>query len=187
LENLGEKGLAEKKYLSALEREPNSPMGNLNLGLFYFSNNEYLISKNYLLKASPCFSENIYLQLALARSYLEAGEIEGMVGVCEKILRLLELPADLLIESLSQAAELFVGISEKLIQEKKFESFDIALDIARHLSPESTGGLKRLSRLAFDLGEYARGAAILEAALAIDPKDPEILGLIQGHIKELET
>ena len=186
LENLGEKELAEKKYLSALELEPNSPKGNLNLGLFYFNNNEYLNSKDYLLKASPYFSENIYLQLALARSYLEAGEIEAMIAVCEKILRLLDLPADLLIESMSQVAELFVGISERLLQHKKLDSFDVALDMAKHLRPERTDGLKQLSRLAFDLSEPMRGASILETLLAIDPKDPEILSLVQGHIKELE-
>ncbi len=186
-ENLEENEKALEKYHAALEIDPNSPMGNLNLGLFYFKDRDYLKSKDYLNRASSYFPENIYLQLALARSCFEAGEIEAMVGICEKILRLLELPADLLIESLPQVAELFIGIAEKLLQEKKFKSFDIALDIVKHLSPESTDGLKRLSRLAFDLSEPVRGASILETVLAIDPKDPEILGLIQANIKELEA
>ncbi|MBW2646414.1 MAG: glycosyltransferase [Deltaproteobacteria bacterium] len=186
LENLRENELAIEKYLTALELEPDSPMGNLNLGIFYFKDKDYLKSEDYLARASSYFPENIYLQLALARSYLEAGEIEAVIGVCEKALRILDLPPDLLIESLSQVAELFIGIAEKLLQEKKLESFDIASDIAKHLSPESTCGFKRLSRLAFDLGEPMRAASILEIVLSIDPKDPEILSLAQGHIKKLE-
>lgn len=186
LENKGEMKEAEARYHRALTMDSDSAKGNLNMGLFYFKSREYRESKDYLIKASSCFPDNIHLQLAVARIYLEAGEIELMIKVCEKILCLLDLPADLLIESISQVAELFIGIAEKLLQEKKFESFDVAFDMVKHLRPESTAGLKRLSRLAFNMNESVRGVSILETVLAIDPKDPEILSLMQEYIKELE-
>ena len=132
------------------------------------------------------FPDNIYLQLAVARIYLEAGEIELMIKVCEKILCLLDLPADLLIESISQVAELFIGIAEKLLQEKKFESFDVAFELAKYLRPESTEGLKELSQLAFDLSEHERGVKVLEAVLAIDPGNPQALSLMRSMLERYE-
>ncbi|HUV49875.1 MAG TPA: tetratricopeptide repeat protein [Anaerolineae bacterium] len=187
LEEQGAKDVAEGKYRAALAIDPDSAKGNLNLGLFYFKQSDYARAREYLKKCTDDLTENVYLLLALSRGHLEAGDLESMIVVCEKILRLLNLPADLLIESVSQVAELFVGIAGKLLEEKRFESFEIALDMVKHLGPESTGGLKRLSRLAFNMNEPVRGASILETVLSIDPKDPEILSLMQGHIKELEA
>lgn len=169
------------------KKSPDLVKCHLNSGLFYFKQNDYVQARAHLENYMDDFSENIYLLLALSKAYLETGEIEAMIGVCEKILRCLNLPVDVLIESISQVAELFVDIAGKLLEEKRFDSFEIALDMIKHLDPESTGGLKRLSQLAFNLNEPVRGANILEIVLAIDPKDPEILSLMQDHIKALET
>jgi len=187
LENQGVKDAAGDKYRAALAIDPDSAKGNLNLGLFYFKQSDYEQAREYLKKCAEDLTGNVYLMLALSRSHLEAGDMESMIGVCEKILRRLNLPTDLLIESISQVAELFVDIAGKLLEEKRFDSFEIALDMIKHLDPESIGGLKRLSQLAFNLNEPVRGANILEIVLAIDPKDPEILSLMQDHIKALET
>ncbi len=186
LENLGERGPALTKYLAALKIAPDSPAVNRNLGLLYFKNREYLKSKDPLATAYAHFPENIYLSLALSRCYLETGDMEPMIGVCEKTLGLLNLPADHLIESFHQVAELFVGIAGRLLEEKKFDSFKIALDLAYTLGLEHAGSLKELCRQAFSRNEYTQGVSILETALAVDPKDPEIAGMLRKYTGDLE-
>ena len=186
LENLGEKEQALKKYHAALKIEPDSPVANLNLGLFYFRNREYLKSKNPLASAYPHFPENVYLSLSLSRCYLEAGDMESMIGVCEKILRLLDLPTDHFIESFQQVAELFVEIAGRLLEGKRFDSFKVALDLAYNLGLEHAGSLKELCRVAFSRNEYTQGISILETALAVDPKDPEIADMLRKYTGDLE-
>jgi len=185
LEDGGAKEIAEEKYRAALAIDPDSPKGNLNLGLFYFKQGDYARAREYLEKSAADFAENVYLCLALSRAYLETGEIEAMVGTCEKALRCLDLPSDFLIESISQLAELFLGIAEKLLKEDRLKAFDLALEIALLLGPERGDALTGLAQSAFGMGEYERAAKILEEALAIDPKNPENLNLVQMMTERL--
>lgn len=187
LEKCGLLTAAIEKYEQAIEISAGQSLAYQNLGCLYFRERKFTQALPYIESANTISPENIYLQLVLARCYFETGEIELMVGICEKILRLLNLPADFLIESMSQIADLFVGISKELLQQKDLDSYDIAFELAKHLGPQSTDGLKKLSLLAFSRNEYTQGISILETALSIDPKDPEIASMIQRYIKELEV
>lgn len=184
-EDLGDKESAVEKYRAALALEPDSPKGNLNIGLFYFKQADYARATGYLEKSAADFAENVYLCLALSRAYLETGEIEAMVGTCEKALRCLDLPSDFLIESIPQVADLFLGIAGKLLNESRFKVFDLAFEIAVLLGPATGDALTELAQSAFGMGEYERAAKILEAALAIDPESPENLSLVQMMTERL--
>ena len=135
-ENLGQKEMAVEKYLAALALDPDSAKGNLNLGLFYFKQSDYARAREYLKKCMADFPENVYLCLALSKACLETGEIEAMVGTCERALRSLGLPADFVLESMAQLADLYIGIAEKLHSQRRIEPFKLAIEIALMLSPD---------------------------------------------------
>jgi tetratricopeptide (TPR) repeat protein len=174
LEELGDIKEAEKKYRAALVVDHNSPVANLNLGLFLFKEESYLEAGDHLQRAFTHFSENVYLGLALSRVYLETWEIEAIIAPLENVLRSLGLPSDLMLESVTQMADLFVEIADKLFNDGRFEAFDLALKIAVLLRPEALDVLKGLGQMAVDLGEYQRAINILEAALQVDPSDGEL-------------
>lgn len=136
LEDRGAKDAAGDKYRAALAVNPDSPKGNLNLGLFYFKQSDYARAREYLKKCVDDFAENVYLLLALSRAYLETGDIEAMVGTCEKALRSLDLPSDFVLESVAQLADLYIGIAEKLHSQRRIVPFKLALEIALMLSPD---------------------------------------------------
>ena len=186
LETLVEQAGALEKYEAALAIEPDSPVANLNAGLFHFKSRAYAEATAPLAIASAHFPDNVYLSLACARCYVATGDLETMIGVCERILRLLDLPSDLLIQSLSQVAELFVGIGKRLLTEKKFDSFSIALDLAHTLGLDTTESLKELCTLAFRRNLYTQGIGILETALAVDPTDAELAEMLGVYVGELE-
>ena len=169
LENQGEMKEAEAKYLSALKLEPDSPMGNLNLGLFYFKDKGYMKSIDYLLKASSHFPENIYLHLALARGYVETGEIEVMVGVCENTLNLLDLPAQKKLESIKDLGLFYYVISKELLKRKDFASYEIAYQIGHLLAHDDPTPLLELSEEAFLMGEPEAGKKVLDYVYAEYP------------------
>ena len=187
LEDQGTNDVAEEKYRTALAIDPDSPKGNLNLGLLYFKQGDYAQAREYLGKCAVDSSENVYLSLALSRAYLESGEIEAMIGTCEKALRCLDLPSDFVIESIPQIAGLFLGIAEKLLDERRFNAFDLALEVVLLLGPDRVDGLGGLAQSAFDMDEYERAAKIVEAALAIDPKSPENLSLAEMMLDRLDA
>jgi len=186
LETLGEQAGAREKYEAALAIEPDSPVANLNVGLFHFKNREYAEATGPLARASAHCPDNIYLSLASARCHVATGDLETMIGICERVLRLLDLPSDLLIQSLSQVAELFVGIGKRLLTEKKFDSFSVALDLAHTLGLDTTESLKELCALAFRRNLYTQGIGILETALAVDPADGELAEMLGAYVGELE-
>ncbi|MBW2569660.1 MAG: tetratricopeptide repeat protein [Deltaproteobacteria bacterium] len=186
MEGMGAKDAAEEKYRVALAINPDSPKGNLNLGLFYFKQSDYARAREYLQKSAADFSENVYICLALSRAYLATGEIEAMVGTCEKALCSLDLPSDFVLESMAQLADLYIGIAEKLHSQRRIVPFKLALEIALISGSDRVDRLRELALWALDLGEHERGVKVLEAALAIDPKDPQTMSLMQSMLERYE-
>ena len=185
LEGLGDISKAEEMYRAALAVDHNSPVANLNLGLFLLKGERYLEARDQLQNASSHFSENITLSLALSRVYLETGEIEAMIAPLESALRTLELPSDLMLESVTQMANLYVGIADRLFNDGLYEAFDLTLEIAVLLGPKALDDLKSLAQTALSLGDYQRATKILEAALPINPNDPDLLDLLNLMLGEL--
>jgi len=186
LERCGFNEAAVKKYEKAIEAGGDESLACQNLGYLYFREGKLVQAIPYLERGASIAPADVYMHLTLARCYLEAGEIELVVAVSEKILHLLNLPTDFLLESMPQVAQLFVGISGKLLEQGNPESFDMAFELAKSIGPDRSPDLKMLCRLAFEMGEYERGANILETALAVEPEDRELLGFLQDHIQKLE-
>lgn len=186
LEEGGAKDAAGDKYRAALALDPDLAKANLNLGLFYFKQSDYARAKEYLKKCVDDFPDNVYLCLALSKIYLETGEIEAVVGTCEKALRCLAFPADFVLESMAQLADLYIVIAEKLHSERRSEPFNLALEIALISGSDRVDRLRELALWALDLGEHERGVKVLEAALAIDPKDPQTMSLMQSMLERYE-
>ena len=186
LERCGFNEAAVKKYEQALGAGGDESLACQNLGYLYFREGKLAQAVPYLRQGTRINPDDVYLHLALARCYLEAGAIELVVAVCEKMLCLLNLPTEFLLESMSQVAQLFVGISGKLLEQGNLESFDMAFELAKSIGPDRSPDLKMLCRLAFEMGEYERGANILETALAVDPEDRELLGFLRDYTQKLE-
>ncbi|MBW1669615.1 MAG: tetratricopeptide repeat protein [Deltaproteobacteria bacterium] len=156
-------------------------MAHKNLGYIYVKQGKLDLAIPPLEKAIKIAPDDVHLHLTLARSYLEAAEIEQLVAVCDKILHLLDIPASLVLDSISQLAN-----AQRLLDRQDLACFDLAFDVAKLLGPADADRLKSLARSASLYNEYNRAAGILETALILNPKDPEVMELIKGQIKRLQ-
>ncbi len=187
LERSGSVEAAIKKYKQALEvAGGEDSMAHKNLGYIYVRQGKLDLAIPCLEKAIKIAPDDVHLHLTLARSYLEAAEIEQLVAVCDKILHLLDIPASLVLDSISQLANLFLVIAQRLLDRQDLACFDLAFDVAKLLGPADADRLKSLARSASLYNEYNRAAGILETALILNPKDPEVMELIKSQIKRLQ-
>ncbi len=187
LERCGFNEAAVDKYEKAIATGGDAFLACQNLGYLYFREGKSAQAVPYLEQGTHLNPADVHMHLTLARCYLEAGAIEMVVAVSEKILRLLHLPTDFLLESMSQVAQLFVGIAGRLLEQGNLASFDMAFELAKTIGPDRSPDLTMLCRLAFEMGEYERGATVLETALAVAPEDHELLGLLRNYIQKLDS
>lgn len=171
---------AEEKYCQALRMGPESPKAALNLGLLLFQRSRYPEALPLLKKALPAYPGETRIALALSRTCLETGDIEGMVGPCESLLRALDLSLDRTLQSVSDLADIYLMIAGGLLAKGRLPAFELAVDVGLRLGPGSTEIIADLARESLEKSEHGIAARLLEAGLSLRPEDEYLASLVRS-------
>ncbi|MBU1052806.1 MAG: glycosyltransferase [Proteobacteria bacterium] len=168
---------AEDKYRKVLLIDPESPKAALNLGLLLFQKSCHQEALHFLAIAFAVYPADIHIALTLSIVCLETGNIEGMIGPCESLLRILELPSNSILQSISDLADLYLMIAHSFLAKSCASPFEMAVDIGLRLGPGNTDIIADLTRESIEKGEYGTAVRLLETGLSLNPKDERLTRL----------
>jgi tetratricopeptide (TPR) repeat protein len=136
-ERMGNIAQAKDTYNDILRINPEFPEVFVRLGTLYLNEPDYT-------KAEECFLNTIKLDkylieahLALSRIYLSLNAPESCVMSCDALLRCLDLPRDITINSISDLSKLYVSIGETLKAQQKELLAKVSFEIATLIDPDS--------------------------------------------------
>jgi len=137
-EMVGDIAQAKDTYNNLLEIKPEYPEVFVRLGTLYLNECNYI-------KAEECFLNTIKLDkylleahLALSRIYISLNDLESCVMSCDELLRCLDLPRDITINSVSDLSRLYVSIGEALKTQQKELLANVSFESAALLDTNST-------------------------------------------------
>jgi glycosyltransferase involved in cell wall biosynthesis len=121
---------AKDTYNNILEIKPEHPEVLVRLGTLYLNEPDYI-------KAEDCFLNTIKLDkylleshLALSRIYIALDALESCVMSCDELLKYLDLPRNIAIDSISDLSKLYVDIGTTLAKQQKELLANLSLEIA---------------------------------------------------------
>ncbi len=101
----------------------------------------YLNEPDYI-KAEKCFLNTVKLDkylieahLALSRIYISLNDLESCVMSCDELLRCLDLPRDITINSVSDLSKLYINVGETLKAQRKELLANVSFEIAALIDP----------------------------------------------------
>lgn len=138
---LGNREEAIKYNLEAVECHSDSINPLVNLGHLYYEKGDHHSAKESYERALAQDRGLLDAALRLATIYLIVGDAEGCVALCDSILETLQLPRNIVLNSLDDLADVFRNIGQELLKKEKkqlsMEAFEIALRLNPNLVNES--------------------------------------------------
>ena len=126
---------AEEALRQALKLNPDRLEALINLGLVFYQQKKHHQALDYFNQALALDHQLVDVRLFISDIFLQAGEVEGLVKVCDELLELLYLDRDLTIQSLQDLGELFFQIAGALDQGGKPTLAIQALHVGFSLHP----------------------------------------------------
>ena len=138
---------AKNTYNDILKIKPEYPEVFVRLGTLYLNECNYI-------KAEDCFLNTVKLDkylleahLALSRIYIALDVLESCVMSCDELLKCLDLPRDITINSVSDLSKLYVSIGETLKAQQKELLANASLEIAALIDPDPRKNLNHKTRI----------------------------------------
>ena len=146
-EMVGDIAQAKDTYNNLLKIKPEHPEVFVRLGTLYLSECNYT-------KAEECFLNTIKLDkylleahLALSRIYISLDVLESCVMSCDELLKCLDLPRNVTIDSVSDLSKLYVNIGETLKAQQKKLLANVSFEIAALIDPDPRKTLNNKTRI----------------------------------------
>ncbi|ODS32456.1 MAG: glycosyltransferase fused to TPR-repeat domain protein [Candidatus Scalindua rubra] len=129
-ERIGNIAQAKDIYNDILTIKPENPEVLVRLGTLYLNEPNYI-------KAEKCFLNTIKLDkylleayLTLSKIYISLNDLESCVMSCDELLRYLNLPRNITINSVSDLSKLYINIGTSLIKQQKELLANTSFEIA---------------------------------------------------------
>ena len=162
----------------ALREAPDSVEALSNLGHVYYGKCDLLKAQNVFKRLITLDPTLLDVHLLLAMIYLRTNKPELVVGACDSIMGLLGLDRNITLNSLADLSNLFAGIGDVLLEQKRLTLASLAFDVSIHLQTEQTQILKKIGRICLHNESYNAGLKYLERAIILNPKDWESLQIM---------
>jgi tetratricopeptide (TPR) repeat protein len=132
-EQIKEFSRAKETYNRLLTEEPKNTETLVRLGSLFMNDSCLNEAQECFLKAIELDKYLLESHLALSRIYISQNVMESCVMSCDQILKSLDLPRDITINSLSDLSKLYINIGNTLIKQQNKMLSDFSLDIAKLL------------------------------------------------------
>ncbi len=130
-------------FKSLINKDPRHIGALFNLGNAYERMGSIHSDKAHYIRARECIVNVLKLEknsiepyLLLSKICLYLNDLDACTKCCGEILRILNLPGNILIKNKSDLSSLYVGIGKALIKEQKKALADVSFEIAGLLDPE---------------------------------------------------
>ncbi len=137
-EKTGDIAQAKDTYNKILKIKPEHPEVLVRLGTLYLNEPDYIKAKDCFLNTIKLDKYLLESHLALSRIYIALNVLESCVMSCDELLKYLDLPRDVAIDSLSDLSKLYVSIGETLKAQQKELLANLSLEIATLIVPVVT-------------------------------------------------
>jgi tetratricopeptide (TPR) repeat protein len=162
----------------ALRETPDSVDASSNLGYVYYDKGDLLKAQNVFERLISADSTLLDVHLLLAMIYLRTNKPELVVGECDSVMGLLGLDRNITLNTLADLSNLFAGIGDVLLEQKRPALASLAFDVSIHLQTEQTQILKKIGKICLHNESYNTGLKYLERAISLNPQDWESLQIM---------
>jgi Tfp pilus assembly protein PilF len=138
---------AKDTYNNILKTEPEYPEVFVRLGTLYLNEPDYIRAKECFLKTVRLDKYLLEAHLALSRIYIALDDLESCVMSCDELLKCLDLPRNIAIDSVSDLSKLYVNIGEALMAQQKELLANVSFEIAALIDPDPRKTLNHKSRI----------------------------------------
>jgi tetratricopeptide (TPR) repeat protein len=157
----------------ALQESPNSVEALSNLGYVYYDKDDVLGAKEIFERLNETDPTLMDIHLMLCVIYIRLEHFEQVVTECDKMLDLLGLDRNIMLNSLSDLGNLFIDIGKALCERSEPAVATLAFNVFVHLSGETSESLKKVGSICFQQGCYDASLEFLEKAIRLNPQDCE--------------
>jgi tetratricopeptide (TPR) repeat protein len=137
LEGIGETAQAKDTYNKTLKAKPENAEALVRLGSLYLSESDYIKAKECFLNTLKLNKYVLEANLALSKIYISLNDPEGCVISCDELLKCLNLPRNITIDSISDLSKLYANIGITLMKQQKELPAIFSFEIAALLDPGS--------------------------------------------------
>ena len=137
LEGIGEIARAKDTYNKILKAKPEYAEVLVRLGSLYLNEPNYIKAKECFLKTLKLDKYLLEANLALSKIYISLNDPEGCVTSCDELLKCLNLPRNITINSISDLSKLYANIGATLLKQQKELLANYSLEISTLLDPDA--------------------------------------------------
>ena len=149
-------------FRAALREDPVSVEGLSNLGYALYQNGDLSGAEAAFLELSKIAPELIDPMLLLSKIHVKMGNIARTVDDCDALLGLLDLDRNVVLHSLANLADLYIGIGRCLTQKGQPETANWAFDIALLLSENAPDMLNKILCVFQEAGNFEGALKYIE-------------------------
>jgi tetratricopeptide (TPR) repeat protein len=137
LEGIGETAQAKETYNKTLKAKPENAEALVRLGSLYLGESDYIKAKECFLNTLKLDKYVLEANLALSKIYISLNDPESCVMSCDELLKCLNLPRNITIDSISDLSKLYANIGTTLMKQQKELPANFSFEIAVLLNPGS--------------------------------------------------
>ncbi|MGR3301365.1 MAG: tetratricopeptide repeat-containing glycosyltransferase family 2 protein [Candidatus Scalindua sp.] len=135
-EMMGDIALAKDTYNKILKIKPKHPEVLVRLGTLYLNEPDYIKAKDCFLNTVRLDKYLIEAHLALSKIYIAQDVLESCVMSCDELLKCLNLPRDITINSVMDLSKLYIDIGASLMKQQKELLANVSFEIAALLNAD---------------------------------------------------
>ncbi len=136
-EGIGEIVRAKDTYNKILKAKPEYTEVLVRLGSLYLNEPNYIKAKECFLNTLKLDKYLLEANLALSKIYIYLNDPEGCVTSCDELLKYLNLPRNIIINSISDLSKLYADIGTALLKQQKELLANFSLEISTLLDPDT--------------------------------------------------
>jgi tetratricopeptide (TPR) repeat protein len=115
----------------------------------------------------------------LATLHFQAGNLEACVRDCDEMMRILGLPRDRVLQSLTDFGSLCLEIGTRLSERNRPRLASLCFDIAVGVGLDDSSALMAMANSLIAAGAFAQAVSYLEKAAKADPGNAAVLSLAE--------
>jgi tetratricopeptide (TPR) repeat protein len=154
-EGIGETAQAKDTYNKILKAKPENAEALVRLGSLYLGEADYINAKECFLNTLKLNKYVLEANLALSKIYISLNDPEGCVMSCDELLKYLNLPRNITIDSISDLSKLYANIGITLMKQQKELMANFSFGISTLLDPDALEKIGQ-NRTTLDIAENVR-------------------------------